>query len=112
MIGSRSGIDPAALRSAARGLDFSVRPSGHYRLVRSGERRAIIELVRVEGQKEFCARVQAPLMPAHVTLFTEPGGRGIALYSSEELERLSQPAELTLPESPWRLDGDGAILGA
>lgn len=88
--------------------------------MRAGERRALIELVRIDGQEEYCARVEAalgglqavPRMPAHVTLFTEPGGRGIALYSAEQLEALSRPADLTLVPGPWRLDGDGAILGA
>jgi hypothetical protein len=50
-------------------------------------------------------------MPAHVTLFTEPSGIGIGLYSEAQLLSLSKPAEIAL-ESPWRLDGDGAILGA
>lgn len=88
--------------------------------MREGERRALVELVRIEGQEEFYARVEAalgglrpvPRMPAHVTLFTEPGGRGIALYTVAQLEALSRPAELELPESPWRLDVVGAILGA
>lgn len=95
-----------------------MRPGGVYRLVRSGERRALIELVSVDGREEFLERLTralgraVPRMPAHVTLFTEPGGRGIALYTEDELASLSVPASLTLPENPWRLDGDGAILGA
>lgn len=49
-------------------------------------------------------------MPSHVTVFTEPGGSGIALYSAAELEALSSPADLTFKPSPWRLDADGVIL--
>lgn len=95
-----------------------MRPLGAYRLVRSGLRRALIELVEVEGREAFYERLEraagrpAPRMPAHVTLFTEPGGNGIALYSQEDLSSLSVPASLSLPSSPWRLDGDGAILEA
>lgn len=44
-------------------------------------------------------------------MFTEPGGRGIALYSTAELDSLSTDAELTLEPRPWRLDESGAILG-
>lgn len=88
--------------------------------MRKGERRALIELAAVAGQEEFCARLESelglppgavPRMPGHVTLFTEPGGRGIALYTRAELESLSMEAELTLEPRPWRLDESGAILG-
>ena len=88
--------------------------------MRQGERRALIELASVAGQEEFCARLEAelglpagavPRMPGHVTLFTEPGGRGIALYTKAELDSLSGDAELTLTPGPWRLDETGAILG-
>ncbi|MCM2305045.1 MAG: hypothetical protein NDJ72_10105 [Elusimicrobia bacterium] len=120
MVGSRAALDPAAVSAAARGLEFTVRPSGIRRLVRDGGRRALIELVRVEGQEEFYARLESalgrpgavPRMPAHVTLFTEPGGRGIALYSAAQLESLSRPADPALAPGPWRLDEGGAILGA
>ena len=88
--------------------------------MRKGERRALIELASVAGQEEFCSRLESelglspgavPRMPGHITLFTEPGGRGIALYSAAELESLSADAELTLDPRPWRLDETGAILG-
>lgn len=118
MIGSRTGCDGAALSAAAEGLVFTVRPTGLYRLVRAGHERSLIELVSVDGQEEYRERVSralgraVPRMPAHVTLFTQPGGRGIGLYTEEQLESCSFPAELALPQSPWRLDEDGAILGA
>lgn len=118
LIGSRPAYDGAALRAAAEGLEFAVRPDGVYRLVRFGDERSLIELVSVEGQEEYCERLSralgrfVPRMPAHVTLFTEPGGRGIGLYTDEQLEACSVPAALALPQSPWRLDEDGAILGA
>jgi hypothetical protein len=107
------------MRAAASGLEFTVKPNGAYRLVQKGERRCLIELVEVTGQEPYCARLEkalglppdtVPRMPAHVTLFTEAGGRGIALYSAEELAALSAPADLTLDPNPWSLDGNGAIL--
>lgn len=120
LVGSGSRIDPDLLTWAASGLDFAVVPSGIYRHVQAEQRRALIELVRVDGQEEYYVRLDAalnnsvwvPRMPAHVTLFTEPGGRGIGLYSEAGLEAQSWAAELRLPESPWRLDEGGAILGA
>lgn len=121
MAGSRVRFPPAALAATGLDLDFDVRPTGRYRLVRKGERRAIIELVDVPLQEDYCLRLEAasgatpgraPRMPAHVTLFTEPGGRGIALYSAEELAALSTEADLRLEPGPWRLDETGAIAGA
>lgn len=109
------------MREAARGLEFAVRPAGIYRLVRKGERRALIELAELEGVQAFYARLEAalrlppgavPRMPPHITLFTEPGGGGIGLYSTAELEALSSEAALRLDPGPWRLDGSGAILEA
>lgn len=121
MVGSRSRLSGAALRAAARELEFAVRPAGIYRLVRQGERRALIELAELDGRDAFYARLEAalqlppgtvPRMPPHVTLFTEPGGGGIALYSSADLEKLSTEADLRLEPGPWRLDGSGAIREA
>lgn len=109
------------MNAAALGLEFTVKPTGTYRLVRKGVRRAVIELVELDGRDEFYARLEAalglpagsvPRMPPHVTLFTEPGGGGIALYSVAELEALSAELSLRLDPGPWRLDGSGAILEA
>lgn len=106
-MGSRSRYDGAVLRDAARDLEFSVQPTGSYRLVQKGARRGLIELVRVAGLEEYCARLEnalglarnaVPRLPSHVTLFTEPGGRGIGLYTPAEMSSLSSeiinPAEL------------------
>lgn len=121
MVGSRYRYDGPALRAAARGLEFKVKPSGAYRLVKKGSMRALVELVSVDGQEEYCARLEdalgllrnaVPRLPSHVTLFTEPGGVGIGLYSAVELRLLAAPVELTISPGPWRLDEDGAILGA
>ena len=105
---------------AARDLDFMVRPSGRYRQLQMGERRCLIALVDLVGQEEYYVRLEravgrpgsVPRMPAHITLFTEPGGGGIGLYSVEQLEALSNTVDLRLENSPWRLNEDGAILGS
>lgn len=75
-------------------------------------------MAEVDGREAYYERLDraagrpVPRMPPHVTLFTEAGGGGIALYGPEDLDSLSRPVALSLPSSPWRLDGDGAILGA
>lgn len=120
LIGSATRLPAAAVRSAAQGLNFAVRPTGRYRHVELGEGRSLIELVHIDDQEEFYCRLELalgrpasiPRMPAHVTLFTEPGGGGIGLYTDAQLEAVSWKAELTGFKSPWRLDGDGAILGS
>ncbi len=113
-MGSPSRYDGAALRDAARDLEFTVKPAGGYRLVQKGARRGLIELVEVAGLEEYRARLEkalgltVPRLPSHVTLFTEPGGRGIGLYTSAEMTSLSSeitnPAELdalTCARSIW-----------
>lgn len=112
MAGSRDRREPEALRAAAQGLDFRIRPSGVRRLVRKGAKRSLIELVSVSGLDEYCARLGTPVPPSHVTLFTEPGGGGIALYCAADLDALSVEADLSVEPGPWRLDADGAILEA
>ena len=112
VVGSRLQLDGAALRDAARGLEFKIKPTGIYRLVRKETRCALIELVAVEGLDAYCARLAVTAPPAHVTLFTEPGGRGIALYTQDELETLSVLLKEPPVPSPWHVDEAGAILGA
>lgn len=96
VLGSRSRVDPAAAREAGAGLDFEVLPTGRYRLVRSGPRRSLIELVEVPRLEEFFARLERalgaapPRPPLHVTLYTEPGGGGIGLYDESDLRALSE----------------------
>ncbi len=108
------------MREAALELEFDVKPLGSYRLVRKGAKRSLIELVKVSKQEEYCVRLEralglplnaVPRLPAHVTLFTEPGGHGIGLYRTAEMEALSSAitdiAELTvitLTTAPvWRI---------
>lgn len=99
VVGSRARLDAAAVREAGAGLDFEVQPTGRYRRVRSGARRALIELVTVPLLAEFYTRLErrlslaagtAPRLPSHVTLYTEPGGGGIGLYDERDIQTLSE----------------------
>ncbi len=112
----------AALRAAAQGLQFEISPIGRYRLVREKSKKSIIELLSVSDREKFYARVENLLglprnsvhrPPAHVTLFTEvsgdPAGRGIGLYTPEEMTELSTPVtdaseleRLSVARSIWR----------
>ncbi len=122
LVGSRSQFDGATLRDTARDLEFKVKPSGSYRFVQKGAQRALIELVHVDDQEAYCARLETalglprnavPRLPSHVTLFTEPGGRGVGVYSEAEMSTLSSaitdPAELDRVKCAaapiWRIDG-------
>ncbi len=94
----KSAFPAAAVVAAARGVAFSVVPAGTFRLARKGTRRALVELVNLSGQEDFCARLErelglaagdVPRLPSHVTLFTEPGGGGIGFASVDEMNALS-----------------------
>ena len=71
--------------------------SDDYRHVRREAERTLIVLCEVEGLEElyrhFSARLGTALEPppAHITLYTSPGGEGIGLHTSAELERDSRP---------------------
>ncbi|MDX6768187.1 MAG: hypothetical protein SF051_01535 [Elusimicrobiota bacterium] len=113
IVGGRERHPVAALREAARGAQLSVRPRGEYRLVRKEARRSLIELADINGLDEFYARLEAalgagrgsiPRPPGHVTLYTagDPAGRGIALYTEDELAALSSPLEPAPALASWR----------
>lgn len=96
----KSAFPAAAVEAAARGVAFAVAPAGTFRLARKGTRRALVELVNLAGQEDFCARLErelglppgaAPRLPSHVTLFTEPGGGGIGFAGVDEMNALSTP---------------------
>jgi hypothetical protein len=68
-----------------------VRVRDELRLVRDGEERTIIMMVSVDGfaalYEELSGRLGAPLAPppAHVTLYTRPGGGGIGVHDEQML---------------------------
>lgn len=75
------------------------------RVVRRGDERTLIAMAHVEGLAELHERLAASLglepepPPAHVTLYTRPGGEAIGLHTLADLERLSRP--LVERPFPW-----------
>lgn len=67
------------------------------RVVRRGGQRTLIAMAEVDGLAALHDRLAgiiglpAQPPPAHVTLYTRPGGKGIGLHSPADLERLSRP---------------------
>jgi hypothetical protein len=67
------------------------------RLAREGDERTLIVMARVEGlgelYTELSRRLGAPLAPppAHITLYTRPGGAAIGVHDQGELRTLTQP---------------------
>ncbi len=113
IVGGRAQYPVRALHEALRGAALSVHPRGVYRLVRKEERRSIVELADVEGLDGLYTRLEAalgvprgsiPRPPTHVTLFTagDPRGRGIALYTQQELDELSTSLEASPALAAWR----------
>lgn len=84
----------AALRAASRSHAVGdVVLADDFRRVRRNGGRTLIALCEVEGlgdlyrhlAERLGTEVEPP--PAHVTLYTNPGGEGIGLHTREELER-------------------------
>jgi len=73
-----------------------VRVRDELRAVRRGDERTLIVMAGVDGfgelYRELSARLGAPLAPppAHVTLYTRPGGEGIGLHDAQELEQFTR----------------------
>ncbi len=88
----------AALRDATHSHAVGeVVISDEYRHVRRDADRTLIVLCAVDGLDDLYrhlaerlgAEIEPP--PAHVTLYTRPGGEGIGLHTREELERDTSP---------------------
>jgi hypothetical protein len=84
-----------------------VRVGEELRLVRRGEERTLVVMVRVDGlaelYRELSGRLGAPLAPppAHITLYRRPGGESIGLHDETDLRELTRP--LRPPEErAWR----------
>ena len=75
----------------------SVRLDDELRLVRDGDERTLIVMVRVDGLGELYAelsgRLGAPLAPppTHITLYTRPGGESIGVHDESNLRSLTEP---------------------
>jgi hypothetical protein len=74
-----------------------VRIGDELRLARDGEERTLIVMVHVDGlgalYTELSGRLGAPLAPppAHITLYTRPGGQAIGVHDGSELRALTEP---------------------
>lgn len=72
-----------------------------YRLVKRDERVTVIRMVEVPGLSDFFSllnskfRMNVPIQPTHVTLYTLQPDKGIGILSREELERDSH--EVMIP---------------
>jgi hypothetical protein len=84
----------AAIDGRGAGL---VRLAPELRLAEEGEERTLVVMARVDGlaglYRDLSARLGAPLTPppAHVTLYTRPGGKAIGLHDLAELDELTRP---------------------
>ena len=110
--GAAVGAAWAALRDATHSHAVGeIVVSDQYRHVRRDADRTLIVLCQVEGLDELYrhlgetlgAELEAP--PAHVTLYTRPGGEGIGLHTRAELERdtcaLSRADAAELQRAMW-----------
>lgn len=77
------------------------------RLVRRGDERTLVAMAHVDGLADLHEQLAGDLglelepPPAHVTLYTRPGGEAIGLHNRADLERLSRPlAERPFPWPP------------
>lgn len=86
------------------------------RVVRDGDERTIIAMAEVAGLAELHGAIAAKLgiepqpPPAHVTLYTRPGGAGIGLHTPEQLERLSRPLHERPFPWPWHPPAGAAAV--
>jgi hypothetical protein len=94
-----------------------VRVSEELRLVREGEKRTLVVMASVDSLAdlyvELSGRLGAPLAPppAHVTLYTRPGGKAIGLHDERDLRELTRrlrPQEATAVRAAIGFD---AVLG-
>jgi hypothetical protein len=98
----------AAIREASHECRVGeVALTGELRTVREGAERTIVEMCDVEGLADLYAwlskRVETELAPppAHVTLYTAPGGKAIGLHTSADLELLTTPIDGAIIPRPW-----------
>ena len=82
----------------ARGWSVHIERYTEIRLARRDDRRSLIALAAVRGLDPLFVRLSdvvgvalAP-PPAHVTLYTAPGGEGIGICDDRDLESLTTPA--------------------
>lgn len=95
----------------ARGWSVHIERYTEIRLARRDDRRSLIALAAVRGLDPLFVRLSdvvgvtvAP-PPAHVTLYTAPGGEGIGICDDRDLELLTTPASGALAATIMRALG-------
>ena len=95
----------------ARGWSVHIERYTEIRLARRDDRRSLIALAAVRGLDPLFVRLSdvvgvtlAP-PPAHVTLYTAPGGKGIGICDDRDLESLTTPASGALAATIMRALG-------
>lgn len=82
----------------ARGWSVQVERYTEVRVVHRDDRRSLIAMAVVRGLDALYVRVSEVVgvvlaaLPAHVTVYTAPGGKGIGICDERELRSLSAPA--------------------
>ncbi len=95
-------VSVAAAEAASENTVTAVTLRGELRVVRTDAERTIVAMAHAEGLDPFYAELAlrldapVPVPPAHVTLYTRPGGEAIGLHEDADLDRLSEPVELSL----------------
>jgi hypothetical protein len=106
----RPAVKTARLRLARVGPQL--------RYARRDERATLVAMACVDGLAELYDRLSAALgmpveaPPAHVTLYSRPGEKGIGLTTTAELERLSRPLTQDERQQLAREGVTAAALGA
>jgi hypothetical protein len=94
-----------------------VRVRDELRIVRARGERTLVVMASVDGlaplYEELSGRLGAPLAPppAHITLYTRPGGQAIGLHDETGLRELSEPLRGRRAEAVRRAIGFDAVLG-
>ncbi len=116
--GAAEDLAWAALRDAAHSHGVGeVVLREEYRRVRSELDRTLIVLCEVEGLGSLYGHLGERLgvdvepPPAHITLYTKPGGEGIGLHTREDLERDTTPLDAADAEELRRAVGDALPRG-
>jgi hypothetical protein len=85
--------------------------SDRLRLVLEDGNRTLVAMAEVDGLAELYRALsrrlgtEIPPPPAHVTLYTNPGGEGIGLHDSDDLRELTRPLEPAELEEVRRASG-------
>lgn len=98
-IAERFGFDPEELwlrvidagrRAPIRAVDLD---PADLRLLRKGHERTIVAMAVAHGLPDLIDAMGpgVPLPPAHVTLYTRPGGEGVGIHDEAELNAITTP---------------------